>query len=341
STTVGLSALLLGALAIAACGGGSGLTDQSPPEDPPVDPGPEPPAPEVEGYAIYAVTLDNRLLLLGSENPTTIASSVNITGLPVLSRIVGIDFRPSTGELYGIGTDSRVYRLDRRTGAATAVSPVTFEPKIASFFDIHFAMGFEPPTERIRLISAESRMNWSIDPDDGTAVRGMDAHYAAGDPNEGRRPAIVGLAYTQPSAGMASARQAPPDLCEDLMWAIDAELAELIGSCDPDEGDFTSLGPLPGILALAGCGEIKFDPEGNLFASLLWSAKQGSDLLNSLFTIDPETGLPTWRGDIPVDSPIQAIAFDPDAPFSPVVRHASAAARQAGTGNLRPCTGGS
>ncbi len=138
------------------------------------------------------------------------------------------------------------------------------------------------------------------------------------------------------------------------MWAIDAEIAESIGSCDPDEGDFTSLGPMPGIAALLGCGEIKFDPEGNLFASLLWRAQQGAELLNSLFTIDPETGSITWRGDLPVQSPVQAIAFDPNVPFRSALRPASAAAplavaptargdvlASAGRSELQSCTGAS
>ncbi len=311
-----LSPLLLGTLAVLACSGGGGLTDP-PPDD---DPDPEPPAP-VQGYAIYAVDLDNRLLLFGSESPTAISRMVAISGLPILNRIVGIDFRPSTGALYGIGNDSRVYLLDRETGAATAVGSTRFEPHISSFFDIHFGMGFDPATERIRLISAESGVNWSVNPDDGTAVRGENVHYAAGDPNEGQRPSILGLAYTPPGAGTPAlrathARLATQGPCEDLLWAIDAELAEIIGSCDPDEGDFTSLGPIPGITALAGCGEIKFGPEGNLWGSLLRYAEELNGLVNSLATIDPETGAITWQGDIPDDSPIQTIAFDPSVPAS-------------------------
>jgi hypothetical protein len=317
SKTHGLTALLLSALLLA-CGGGN-------PTDPPVDEGPDPdppapsPPPEVEGNPIYAVDLDNRLLLFGSESPTAVSMMVPIAGVPILHRIVGIDFRPSTGELYGVGNDSRVYLLDRATGTAAPVSETQFEPSIASFFEIHFGMGFDPATERIRLISAESGANWSIDPDDGTAVLGQSVRYAVGDANEGQTPSVLGLAYTPAAAAAALARGirtadahlSPPTLCEDMLWAIDAELAELIGSCDPDEGDFTSLGQIPGITALAGCGEIKFGPDGNLFATLLRYAEELNGLVNSLATIDPETGEITWRGDIPDDSPIQTIAFEP------------------------------
>jgi hypothetical protein len=310
------------------CSDSSGPAERPPIDDEPDPPGPPPPpAPNVEGWTTYAVTLNNRLLLFGSENPSAISMNVPITGLPALRRIVGIDFHPSTGELYGVGNDSRVYVIDRRTGAATAVSATQFQPLISTVFDVHFAMGFEPATDRIRLISAEGRTNWSIDPATGIAIRGENVHYAAGDAHEGRRPAILGLAYSAPSTSAASARlmrrvsagqKTAADLCLDIMWAIDAELAELIGSCDPDEGDFTSLGPLVGILSLLGCGEIKTDPEGNLFASLLWKAKEASDWLNTIFEIDPESGLPTLKGDIPTTSPVQGFAFDPGVSFRSV-----------------------
>ena len=316
---VGLATLVLAMLTALACSDGS-----SPLEPPPIDDGgdnpPPPPAADYEGYLMYAVDLNNRLLLFGSESPTTISKSMKITGLPILNRIVGIDIRPSTGELYGVGNDSRVYIIDTETGEATGVGSA-FSPKIASFFDIHFGMGFDPVTERIRLIAAESGGNWSIDPDDGTATLGPNAHYAVGDVHEGRHPMIMGLAYTPPSGsamdatalGTAAARLMAMGPCEDLMWAIDAEIAEMIGSCDPDEGDFTSLGPLPGFTAVAGCGELKFDPgqPGGLWLSIV----EGANYVNSLGTVDPETGLIKWRGSVPDESPIQAIAFDPNAPF--------------------------
>ena len=314
-------AVVLAALLLA-CGGGNDITP--PPDDPPDDP--EPPAPQVEGYSIYAVTLDNRLLLFGSESPGTIAQNVPISGLSIFNRIVGIDFRPSNGRLYGVGNDSRVYLIDLATGAATAVSSTPFQPKIAEVSDIHFGMGFDPATERIRLISAETGMNWSISPDDGTATMGKQAHYAAGDPNAGSQPEILGLTYTPPAAATAragslrklAASLGPQDLCEDLMWAIDARLAELIGSCDPDEGDFTSLGPLEGITGISivfGCGELKHDPEGTLYSANLLRLPDGK-LKVTLFRFDGQTGEMTTVGDIPTDSPLQAMAFlNIDLPF--------------------------
>lgn len=186
------SAQALVVLALTACGGDGDIV----PTEPEVEPEqPELPLEAVEGQAIFAIDNKNTLFLFGSENPGTIPHAVKIAGLPLLNRIVGIAVRPSTGELYGIGNDSRVYIIEPASGVATPVASNRFEPTIARVFDTHFGMAFDPETERIRLISSDSHVNWSIDPDDGTAVREGDPHYAAGDPNEGKRLEIATLAY--------------------------------------------------------------------------------------------------------------------------------------------------
>jgi len=333
---------LAAAVAASACGGndnGGGLTD--PPDIPsdPSDPGDPTPAPAPVGRAIYAVDLANNLLVFGTGSPGVVSRLRRISGVPILKRIVGIDFRPSDRKLYGVGNDSRVYLIDTLTAVATPVSETPFSPGIISSFDIHFGMGFDPVTERIRLMSAELGVNWSISPDDGSATTGNSPRYAAGDENEGRTPRVVGLAYTPPAiaasarpalsasvARMVSAYQGP---CEDLMYAIDADMAEIIGSCDPDEGDFTSLGGIDGLPAIAGCAEVKMDdvapPDspGHLWLSL----QRGAEHINSLGSVN-EDGSITWHGDVPDESPIQAMAFEPASGPAPmkVAPHPSASA---------------
>ena len=334
-TTTALAFALAGLIVL-------GCSDSSGPARPPVDEPeppappapPPPPAPDLEGWATYALTLNNRLVVFGSENPSDIAMDAPIAGLPFGKRIVGIAFHPSNGKLYGVGNDSRVYTIDRGTGAATVVGSAPFQPSIFQFFDVHFAMGFDPATERIRLISAESGTNWSIDPDDGTAIRGDNVQYADGDENEGHRPAIAGLAYTGAN-GTAGARvmrkrvasSKATDLCEELMWAIDADLAELIGSCNPDEADFVSIAPIP-VFGLAACAEITFDPGENLWATMHWRPEEGVELRSSLFHIDPETSEVSFIADLTIESPVQSIAFDPLVPFNAAPRPGSAAPRQ-------------
>lgn len=344
----------IAAMAVAAaCGSSGSVIGPLPDPDDPSDPGPNPsPGPVPAGYAIFAVDLSNQLIVFGSADPTVITRKKKISGMPILNRIVGIDFHPTTGVLYGVGNDSRVYVIDTLTAKATAVTSTKFSPAIASFFDIHFGMGFEPSSNKIRLIATESGGNWLIDPVTGTATTGNKPKYADG-PHAGKTMKINGLAYRPPGASAAIAARmnafaaSITKACTELMYAINAEYAEIVGSCDPDEGDFTSLGPIPGVTAVAGCGELKFDHgPGNLWKVI----QDGTTQLNRMGTVDPETGWVTWHGYVPDESPIQAMAFAPGGLYGPtpgpnvttarVVPAAavSDAAETAGSG-LPSCTG--
>ncbi len=241
------AALVLLALAAgvsgAGCGKDGGNSPTGPGEPGPTGPGsdePEPgswPGPAPVGVVAYAVDLSNNFLVFGSESMTVLTAKMRITGLPILKRIIGIALRPSNGKLYGIGNDSRVYIINPLTAEATPVSGNEFSPKIASMFDNHFAMDLEPATERVRLIAAESGGNWSINLDDGTAVLEENARYGAGTPLEGQTPRLLGLAYpTLPD----SAKQA--GWCANLAYAMDADEAMMIASCDPAGGQWWPTG---------------------------------------------------------------------------------------------------
>src|SRR4051812_11802290 len=46
---------------------------------------------------------------------------IAVTGMQAGESLVGIDQRPSTGQLLGVGSTSRIYVLDPATGAATQI----------------------------------------------------------------------------------------------------------------------------------------------------------------------------------------------------------------------------
>jgi hypothetical protein len=42
--------------------------------------------------------------------------------------IVSIDYRPATGQLYALGSSSRIYFINEKSGVATAVGSTVFSP---------------------------------------------------------------------------------------------------------------------------------------------------------------------------------------------------------------------
>ena len=46
--------------------------------------------------------------------------------------ILSIDYRPATGQLYALGSTSRLYIINEKSGLATPLSTTSFIPAIAS-----------------------------------------------------------------------------------------------------------------------------------------------------------------------------------------------------------------
>jgi Domain of unknown function (DUF4394) len=360
--SLGLTALGIGT----GCGGsGSGVTEPPPSDPGPSDPGPSNPGPSDPGPmpgpapvgdVIYAVDLSNNFLVFGSGSLNVLTQKIRITGLPILKRIIGLAIRQSDGKLYGVGNDSRVYTIDPTTAVATPVGP-GFSPKIASFFDIHFAMALEPNGERVRLIAAESGGNWSISLADGTATLMKNARYAEGTGLAGKTPRLLGIAfapYPATAAASVTALSAPRP-CENLMYAMDIDEALMVAACDPDTGDFWPVGGFP-YEGFERCGELMPGPDGMTRPEgeegpppngELWHPRAPDTpfwiFVNKLGEAQNKVGtftaaksmLPTWQAEVPSPEPIQSAVWAKGGLYGPsrtspyqLVRHAEQSVAQ-------------
>ena len=262
---------VIGAALLGACGGGADSpTGPGPGPDP--DPLPDP-APVIQGRALYGLTCSNNLVEFGSGNPSTLARYVAITGMTAGASMVGIDFRPADGRLYGVGTDSRVYTIDTLTGAASAVAGA-FTPGVSGE---HFGLAFSGAQDRLRLSSVEGNQNLSIDPLTGTvASADPDLAFAVGDANAGGNPAISALAYRETGDG-------------STLYAVDATANALV-TVDPATGGLTTVGDIGRNVYL--CSGLDIATDGTAYASL--STDNGSEL----YTVDLATGAATLLGNI-------------------------------------------
>jgi len=121
-------------------------------------------------------------------------------------KLVGIDERPINGELYGVGNNSVVYRINPRTGVATGVAGPATAPFATTLEGSLFGVDFNPTSPgggAIRIVS-DANFNTRVSPDTGAA--GM--MTPDGDLNGATEPPkIVHAAYdtsarstTQPTA---------------------------------------------------------------------------------------------------------------------------------------------
>jgi hypothetical protein len=124
-----------------------------------------------------------QLLRFTSASPGT-AVTVTITGVVGGEALTGLDYRPQTGQLYGLGVNdtannATLYLLDPQTGVATPVGapgqvafvdaagmPVDLPPASSGYgFD------FNPTVDRVRVVS-NSGLNFRVNPNNGAPVDG-------------------------------------------------------------------------------------------------------------------------------------------------------------------------
>lgn len=184
----------------------------------------------------YGVTQTNALVSFNTATPGTLISGFNISGLQSNETIIGIDFRPATGQLYALGSTSRLYTLNTSTGAATPISASAFVPGLNGS---SFGFDFNPTVDRIRIVS-DADQNLRVHPLTGAVVAtDVNLAYNVGDVNFGINPNVVHAAYTNSFAGATTTQLFVLDTGTDVLALQNANAGTLttIGSVGADLTD--------------------------------------------------------------------------------------------------------
>jgi hypothetical protein len=159
-------------------------------------PQPEPiPMPEVAPLVEFtALSNNNTVFYFNARNLGSPIRSFTISGLPSGESIISIDYRPATGQLYGLGSSSRLYLINESTGLATPLGAAAFTPQIAGTSS---SIDFNPTVDRIRLVSNNGQ-NLRLHPELGTVVA------TDGSLNGVPNARVEAIAYTNSISGSTS-----------------------------------------------------------------------------------------------------------------------------------------
>jgi uncharacterized protein DUF4394/Calx-beta domain-containing protein/List-Bact-rpt repeat protein len=147
-------------------------------------------------YGLVGITNPQTLVRFDSATPATATTLGPITGLQPAEVIEGIDIRPATGDLYGVGSTSRLYDINRASAVATQVGSGQFSPLLDTS-QHGFGVDFNPAADRLRVISFGANQNLRLNPDTGAAFLDTPVAPAPGQsvPPMSADPGIAGLAY--------------------------------------------------------------------------------------------------------------------------------------------------
>jgi hypothetical protein len=230
----------------------------------------------------YALT-DNTIARYNASDVRT-KTSLAISGLAATEKLLSIDFRPATGELYGVSSFSKIYVINLNSGVARAVATTPFTPNLAGEI---VNIDFNPTVDRIRIVT-NTGQNLRLNPETGLVV--------ATDTNVGST-SIAGISYTNSYAGSTAT----------VLYDIDATTKKLYKQDPPNNGTLVEVGNLKVNLGTI----LGFDISSNN-ANAFAIGKVGDS--TKLYAIDLTKGEATLKGKFVKGTVIQSIAI----PTSPV-----------------------
>lgn len=228
--------------------------------------------------AVYAVANGTALLTVDRTAPGRGTAPLGIAGLQPGEQLVGIDVRPATGQLYGLGSTGQLYLLNPLSAAATPVGqPLSEELGVPVGLDVN------PTVDRIRVVTGTGR-NLRLNPDDGSLVA-VDGTLSA---------PVSAAAYTNARAGATTT----------TLYDLDPAADTLVIQNPPNAGTLTTVGRL----GVDGTGVDGFDigPDGAALAAL-----QVGSAASALYCVDLGTGAARAAGRIGAGLRITGLAVAP------------------------------
>lgn len=257
-----------------------------------------------------AITAGHQLIKFNAGQPQKILSSVAVKGLAAGEVILGIDYRISKDTLYALGSSGRLYTLNEDTAQLTPVGIANFAVKLEGTM---FGFDFNPTVDRIRVIS-NTAQNLRLHPDtggvvdsnpnvDGVQIDGL-LTYAAGDANFGKKPSIVGAAYSYNKA----------DTKITTNYALDAATGALVTQ-GSREGTTPAVSPNTGQMFTVGKLGVNFEDSAfdiQALSDVAFAALSGKELKGTrLYTLDLKTGAAKFIGTVGAGESIRAMAMEP------------------------------
>ncbi len=237
----------------------------------------------------YGLTENNELVAFNANNPSMFTSKTAITGITSGEKLLSIDFRPATGELYAVSNASKLYIINTSSAASRMVSTTPFTPAISGAIA---SIDFNPTVDRIRLVT-NTGQNLRLNPETGTV--------AATDGSIASTSSIAGIAYTNSKSGASTT----------TLYDLDMTSGKLFKQDPPNNGTLVEVGNL----GITFTGQAAFDINPDNSVALMAATK---DSKNSLYTLDLANGKTTNIGAlsqkvIDLAIPTEAVAYAIDA----------------------------
>lgn len=184
---------------------------------------------------LFGLTGDQQLIRFREDRARFSQGVGSITNLSGDTALVGIDFRPATGALYGLGNAGGIYTIDPETAEATFVSQLSANGQPLALSGASFGVDFNPTVDRLRVVS-DTGQNLRINVDTGAATVDGGLNFP-GVPPAPATPAtgVTAAAYTNNDADAATGT---------TLFDLDSVADQVVIQLPPNAGALTPTGKL-------------------------------------------------------------------------------------------------
>lgn len=241
---------------------------------------------------VVGLAADGRLLCFSDARPGSVRTLGTVSGFTGDdTRLVGLDFRPQDGLLYGVGNAGGLYRVDTGNGQLAAVGQLSALPDPAA---TAFGVDFNPAANALRIVSST-----------GQNLRQSFANFELGLPLAATAVDSP-LGYTTTAtpgplaAGIAGAAYTNNDLVDTTgtsLFVLDTLLAQAALQSPANAGFLVATGKLGATPAAAGF-DIYSVLRGNVTVAQRALAALTVDGTPGLYDVDLLRGAATLRGTI-------------------------------------------
>ncbi len=248
---------------------------------------------------VLVLTEAGQLASFNSDKPETLISNQTITGLVANDSLIGIDYRPADGKLYGVGSLGNIYIIDPLTTRAELKSKMTADATdmtnaytaITGNVTL-MSVDFNPAADRLRVIGNDGQ-NLRINVDTGATTTDGVLNGAA-------NAQVTSAAYTNSFAGTANTKLYDIDVSNDRVYLQDP----------PNNGTLAAFSPL-GVNA-EGSSSFDIDGVNNQGYVVLTVAGNTQFYKINLATIGAATPVSTLVGNLPTAlQKVRGIAMKP------------------------------
>lgn len=174
---------------------------------------------------LAALNQRNELVLFSDKRPGAVRV-LPVTG--VAGKLLGIDVRPKTGDLYGLATDGGLYVIGLSDGVARKVATLSVPLEAVD----RVVVDFNPQADRLRVIASNGQ-NLRVNVETGQAAVDKPLSYAPKDRNAGTAPRVTAGAYINSFAGATSTQ----------LFDLDSGLGTYVVQDPPNDGVLRTVGP--------------------------------------------------------------------------------------------------